>query len=154
MSKKNQLDKRSPFISKELENRKKLGCARGLILVFCLLSVPSYGRLEDHLKKIQGKSDIHKMRNIDFIYMINLDERPEKFAQSAEQLMRYDIIPYRFSAVNGWKLSVESINDVGLKYQPGMTPLFATTYEPKAEGQPSYEFMREFGKTYFSHNHA
>jgi len=68
--------------------------------------------LQDHFKKAEGKSDIHKTRNIDFIYMINLDERPEKWQMSIAQLASYGIIPYRFSAVNGWELSLEDINDV------------------------------------------
>jgi GR25 family glycosyltransferase involved in LPS biosynthesis len=83
--------------------------------------------------------------------MINLDQRPEKFTQSSEQLHSYGIFPYRFSAVNGWELTVEAINDIGLKYQPGMTPLMATTYPPEAKGKPSYEFMSTYGKTYFCH---
>ena len=57
------------------------------------------------------------MPNIDFIYMINLDQRPEKWAHSIHQLIPYDILPYRFSAINGWEdLTVEIINDVGLKF--------------------------------------
>src|ERR1700733_561196 len=105
--------------------------------------------MDDHLKKAEGKSDIHQVRNIDFIYMINLDERPEKFADASWQLHQYGIYPYRFSAVNGWKLSVEAINDVGLKYRPGMMPLKATFFPLEDQGMPRYEFMREFGKTYF-----
>ncbi len=121
--------------------------------ILCAIFFSSFvnAGLHDHLKKAKGKSDIHSMQNIDFIYMINLDKRPEKFAQASYELNRYGIYPYRFSAVNGWDLTVEAINDVGLKYQPGMTPLMATTYPPEAEGQPSHEFMKEFGKTYFCH---
>ena len=110
----------------------------------------AFADMQDHLKKAEGKSETHQMRNIDFIYMINLDERPEKFATASSQLHKYGIYPYRFSAVNGWKLSVETINDVGLKYQPGMMPLKATFYED--DGIPHYEFMREFGRTYFCNN--
>ena len=70
---------------------------------------------------------------------------------SCEALNRYGVYPYRFSAVNGWELTLEAINDVGLKYEPGMTPLMATTYPSEAEGFPSHEFMCEYGKTYFCH---
>src|ERR1700722_15116886 len=121
-----------------------------LLSLFC--SSFSYGTLDDHLKKAEGKGDNHKMRNIDFIYMINLDQRPQKYALSMQYLEKSKINPYRFSAVNGWDLSIKAINDVGLKYQPGMTPLLATTYVVK-EGMniQSHEFMTEFGKTYFRH---
>jgi GR25 family glycosyltransferase involved in LPS biosynthesis len=114
----------------------------------------AYANIEDHFRKAEGKLGIHKLRNIDFIYMINLDQRPEKFSSASGQLQKYGIYPYRFSAVNGWELSVEVINDVGLKYQPGMMPLKATFYPLEAHGMPRYEFMREFGKTYFCHNMA
>ncbi len=123
-----------------------------LPLFLCLTGIgtSSYAQLSDHLKKAEGKNEIHKARNIDFIYMINLDQRPEKFALASEQLHRYGIQPYRFSAVNGWELSLETINDVGLKYLPGMTPLFATAFPFEAEGSPSHEFMTQYGKTYFT----
>jgi GR25 family glycosyltransferase involved in LPS biosynthesis len=121
-----------------------------LLSLFCCSF--SYGTLDEHLKKAEGKGDNHKMRNIDFIYMINLDHRPQKYALSLQYLEKSGIDPYRFSAVNGWELSIEAINDVGVKYQPGMTPLLATTYVVK-EGKniQSHEFMKEFGKTYFVH---
>ncbi len=120
--------------------------------IFLLSTLYIDASLEDHLKKVEGKLTIHQMRNLDFIYMINLDKRPEKFASSSQQLHKYGIYPYRFSAVNGWELPVEVINDVGLKYQPGMMPLRATFYPLADKGTPSYEFMRDFGKTYFCPN--
>jgi GR25 family glycosyltransferase involved in LPS biosynthesis len=112
----------------------------------------AHSALEDHLKKAPDKGNGHSIRNIDFIYMINLDRRPEKFECSMGFLKPYNIIPYRFSAVNGWELSKEDIQDVGLKYQPGMTPLMATVYPTEIEEKiPSHEFMKEYGKTYFVH---
>jgi GR25 family glycosyltransferase involved in LPS biosynthesis len=122
-----------------------------LLATLLLSTVFSYAKMEDHLKKAEGKDGNHSMRNIDFIYMINLDKRPEKYAMSIEQLEKYGITPYRFSAVNGWELSVEDINDVGLKYEKGMTPLMATTYPIEANGKQSHELMSTYGKTYFCH---
>lgn len=127
---------------------------RLLVYFFFFLSCSSisYGALQDHLKRAGGKGDDHKIRNIDFIYMINLDRRPEKYALSKAYLERYGINPYRFSAVNGWELSMEAINDVGVKYKKGMTPLLATTYITR-DGKKiqSHEFMKEDGRTYFVH---
>ena len=120
------------------------------LLLTCSLNL-SFAALGDHLKKAEGKSSKHSMRNIDFIYMINLDQRPEKFAQSSKQLEPFGIFPYRFSAVNGWELTLDAINDVGLKYQPGMTPLLATTYLPGETGNGTHEMMCEYGRTYFVH---
>ncbi len=124
---------------------------RGMFFVFLLFHCCLSADLFDHLKKAEGKSSAHKMRNIDFIYMINLDRRPEKFAQASGELNLYGIYPYRFSAVNGWELSLTTINDVGLKYKPGMTPLFATSFPLEAEGQASHGFIKDDGRAYFGH---
>jgi GR25 family glycosyltransferase involved in LPS biosynthesis len=126
-----------------------------LLLFSLFLSVvwahPNGELLLKHLKAAENKKDGSGVKGIDFIYMINLDERPEKFRIASEQLNRYGVFPYRFSAVNGWKLSLEAINDVGLKFQPWMTPLMATTYRFEAKGKPSHEFMSEEGRAYFCH---
>jgi GR25 family glycosyltransferase involved in LPS biosynthesis len=106
----------------------------------------------DHLKPITDKSGSHSMRNIDFIYMINLDGRPEKYENSLNQLEPYDIIPYRFSAVNGWELSFETLNNVGVKYQPWMDRSgWGTCYFPENNGEPHHEPVRVVGRNYFCH---
>lgn len=123
-------------------------------LFLLILCSTSHAALQDRLKMCDGKQTNHNMRNVDFIYMINLDERPQKYALCKEQLDKYGINPYRFSAVNGWKLSLEAINDVGVKYKRGMTPLLATTYPDLGEGDKkiqSHEYMKDNGKTYFNH---
>jgi GR25 family glycosyltransferase involved in LPS biosynthesis len=107
--------------------------------------------LVDWLKKAEGKSTVHGMKNIDFIYMINLDKRPEKYFQASMELQRYGIFPYRFSAVNGWELPLQAINDVGCKYFPGMKQLFATAYPIEFGGEPLHEHMSEIGRAYFTH---
>ena len=113
--------------------------------------------IEKHFKKITDKADIHTMRNIDFIYVINLDERPEKWQRTYEQLAPYGIIPYRFSAVNGWKLSLETLNKVGLKFKPHMkakTPvgLMGTSYKLDGNFQPHHEIITQYNQTYFAHS--
>jgi GR25 family glycosyltransferase involved in LPS biosynthesis len=139
-----------------------------------LLASFAYGDIESHLKKAEGKSEGHSMPSIDFIYMINLDQRPEKWRASADQLVPFGIHPYRFSAVNGWELTFDVIDAVGVKFAPWMEGGFwATVFRlkeagespipPKKEGYCKcihpfegafiweQEEIHELGKTYFSH---
>ncbi len=116
------------------------------ILSFSLLQAS----MKDHFKQALNKSDTHQMRNIDFIYVINLDQRPEKFARCEHQLALYGITPYRFSAVNGWELSLETINDVGIRFQPWMSmEKWGTYYE--GDFEPKHEPVHVFGRNYFCH---
>ncbi len=119
---------------------------------FLLFLTSLFADLEPHLKPALQKGGQHSMRNIDFIYMINLDQRPEKWQLSIEQLRPFGIEPYRFSAVNGWELSLEAINDVGLKFTPFMEGGFmATSYHLNGNFEPSHEKIEHFGQTYFCH---
>jgi len=112
-----------------------------------------YGSLEDHFKPISGKSPQNTMKNVDFIYMINLDERPEKFEKSIRQLMPYGIVPYRFSAVNGWRLPLEVLNDVGVKYEVGMDSSMRGGYYDEAHvNSPGKELMATPNRNYFCYD--
>jgi hypothetical protein len=68
------------------------------ILFAFLISIfaTAHSDIENHLKKIINKSLNHSMPGIDFIYMINLDQRPEKFAKSLDRLSPYGINPLDF----------------------------------------------------------
>jgi len=117
-----------------------------------LLIAQLFGDIESHLKSASDKGEEHSMRNIDFIYMINLDQRPEKWERSIQQLAPYGIQPYRFSAVNGWELTFADLEEVGLKFAPGMEGGFmGTCYPPEAKFEPSHEMISIYGRTYFSH---
>jgi len=110
---------------------------------------PLFG-IEAYFRKIEGTGS--SMQGIDCIYMINLDERPEKFERSAALLVPYGIEPLRVSAVNGWKLPLEALGDLGVKCQPWMaTSRMATCYLPEEGGRPRHEPMQEVGRTYFCH---
>ncbi len=106
--------------------------------------------LEQYFKKADGKTDQYKIRNIDFIYVINLDQRPEKYEHCVKQLAPYGITPYRFSAVNGWELSLETINNVGVKFQPDMQGNFWGTSYLTGE-ETHHEIIQNYGQTYFCH---
>jgi GR25 family glycosyltransferase involved in LPS biosynthesis len=110
-----------------------------------------FAKLEDHLKKITDKGVGHQIKNVDFIYMINLDERPEKLASCQSQLRPYGIDPYRFSAINGRKLSRKTLNDVGVRYKRGMQSDLLGTCYPLDGGAPIHELIRVPGRTYFCH---
>ena len=125
--------------------------ARVFFLIGLFCSGALVGALKDHLREAPNKSGGSQVEGIDFIYMINLDERPEKFQSCLAQLQPYGITPYRFSAINGWKLSLEEINDVGVVYKPGMaTDLMGTCYPLNANG-PVHEILSVPGQTYFCH---
>jgi GR25 family glycosyltransferase involved in LPS biosynthesis len=123
-----------------------------LLLIFSIAISELFGGIMDHFKIPGDKTPSSPMKNIDFIYMINLDQRPEKYAHSIDQLAPYGIVPYRFSAVNGWELPLETINDIGVKYEPWMRQgLMGTCYLPEEEGMPRHEVMEVIGRNYFCH---
>jgi GR25 family glycosyltransferase involved in LPS biosynthesis len=125
---------------------------RILLCASSLLCVSSYAKIEDHLKPVPNKTKPNQMKNIDFIYTINLDARPEKFAHCLSELKPYNIEPYRFSAVNGWELSFETMNDLAIKYEPWMNnSMMGTSYLPENEGSPSHSMVNVEGKPYFCH---
>lgn len=110
--------------------------------------------IPNHFKSCPNKSDNHCMKNIDFIYMINLDRRPDRFEDCSKRLNPYGIYPYRFSAVNGWELPIEVINDVGLKYEPWMHQGVMGTYyflDDQNVIQHAHEMIHDSGRTYFGH---
>ncbi len=115
--------------------------------------------LESFFHKIEGKSDNHSLKHIDFIYMINLDERPEKFDSALKCLNPYGINPYRFSAVNGWKLPYNVLDQIGVKFSPLLKfsswesdeKLMGTVYrESDGKSYMSNELMQEIGTSYFA----
>jgi GR25 family glycosyltransferase involved in LPS biosynthesis len=110
--------------------------------------------IQDHFKPCLGKADNHHIKNIDFIYLINLDKRPDRLEDSLDRLIPFGIHPYRFSAVNGWEMSIDAINDVGLKYQPWMKSWIMGTYyylDENGDIQYAHEIIHDPAKTYFAH---
>ncbi len=94
-------------------------------LIFLFLM--SFSFLQAHwetlLKPCEGRKRNHKIGEIDFIYMINLKERPEKWDTSLKQLLPFGIYPYRFDAINGWKMDKELFQGLGCpELAEGMTP--------------------------------
>jgi len=138
-----------------------VGIIRSLFLLGSIsLSCGTFGSvfavtIENYLKKAGEKTGNHGIRNVDCAYIINLDQRPEKLKNCTDQLTPYGIFPHRFSAVNGWELSLETINDVGVQYKSGMTKkLLGTSYLLEKKGEPHHEIMHIKGRSYFCHHTA
>lgn len=125
---------------------------RARVLLLCLAYVLKiFGDVDEYLKPITDKYFNISIKHVDFIYMINLDERPEKYAASMMRLAPYGIIPYRFSAVNGWKLSFEEIDDLGVKFGSWMDAKWGTCYLREDNGIARHEILQVPGRNYFSH---
>ena len=125
---------------------------RCIIFFFLLNTSVLRGSIQEYLKPAVNKAGYHQMPNVDFIYMINLDERPEKFRFCSEQLEPYGIYPYRFSAINGWKLPIDIFNNLGVKFEPWMdSRIWATCYLPEDNGEPHHDLVMQVGRTYFCH---
>jgi GR25 family glycosyltransferase involved in LPS biosynthesis len=129
---------------------------KAIMFVWVILAfggmLPLEANVEKYFKKAEGKQPYNRMRNIDFLYVINLDKRPEKFALCEAALNPYGIRPYRFSAVNGWELPLTVINDVGVKLEPWMEHNhWGTYYSLDGGGMPEHEIIHQIGRNYFCH---
>lgn len=123
-----------------------------IFLILIVISATLIADIPDHFKLPGKKTTGHSMRNIDFIYTLNLDQRPEKFNHCLKELEPYGIFPFRFSAVNGWELTLEDINDVGLKFDPAMKAgIMGTSYLPDGNGEPYHDVIHIPDRVYFSH---
>ncbi|MFS8563956.1 MAG: glycosyltransferase family 25 protein [Rhabdochlamydiaceae bacterium] len=59
---------------------------------------------KNHLRPCEQDKVCTPIAGVDFIYMINLSERLDKLTASLRSLQKYNIVPYRFNAVDGWTL--------------------------------------------------
>ncbi|MCB1118765.1 MAG: glycosyltransferase family 25 protein [Chlamydiia bacterium] len=126
---------------------------KSIAVVLLALVSTLHGGVADHLKKATNKIPPPKMRNVDYTYVINLDKRPEKFEQCVKQLEPYGIRPYRFSAVNGWELTLAQINDLGVVLTDKMdSGKWGTYYPMDGDGKyGTHEIVSVIGRNYFSH---
>lgn len=90
------------------------------ILLFICCLIHCYAGIEDHYRKLKNKLGSSGMENIDYIYLINLDLRPERWANCLDQLIPYGIFPERFPGIYGWALSPAELNGIALTFQSGM----------------------------------
>lgn len=122
------------------------------LIVFLTILSSAFGGIEQFFKKAEGKTVVSSMRNIDYIYVINLDARPQKMKLCTDQLRPFGIFPYRFSAVNGWEdLNYEMLNQIGVKLESWMEQgMVGTIYLPDMQSEQTT--VEEIDKTYFCHD--
>lgn len=127
----------------------------GFACLFFFLSSASFlfCGIADHLKKIDAKTEGHNYGPIDFVYLINLDHRPTKWKECLEQLTPYGIRPFRFSAVNGWKIKHSALQEIGMRFKKNMRGGgMGTTFVWKnGKEYSSHELVGKEGTTYFCH---
>jgi len=130
---------------------------RNVVLLFPVTIVCFFyldAGVETYYKPAINKPEQNGIGNIDFIYVINLDQRPEKFERTKNSLEPYGIVPYRFSAVNGWQLPNKAFDELGVIYEPWMPhgPI-CTVYRHEPDGTEyiSHEIMKQEGIAYYGH---
>ena len=112
--------------------------------------------IEKYFKEAKNKPEPNGIANIDFIYVINLDERPERYQRTMKALEPFGIYPYRFSAVNGWELPPEALDELGIVYESWMPkgPICSVYRHVNGKEYMSYEVMKEEGVAYYCHSLA
>lgn len=151
------LNKQNPNFIKKSGGRTGVKWGRVAVKVLGLFLLSRWGvleaELEDWLKESLCSEGVHRIRNVDYIYMINLDQRPEKFESSAQELSPYGIFPYRFSAVNGWELPLEAFKDLGIVCTEEMLGQgLGSSYLLEDRGVPLHDIFSMVGRTYFAHH--
>jgi len=126
-----------------------------LAVFFIIISCTPFCGVLSHLKPLKNKTTVSTIKNVDYHYLINLDHRTDKHRESLKEFAPYGIVPYRFSAVSGWKLPIRTIWDVSLVFKKGMRPGgMGTVYriDPiDGEEHISHEIIEEEGIPYLCH---
>lgn len=151
-------------MSLSMERTNAVSKSRNVFFSFLVLTLVeiafSLGRaeasvIEKYFRSASGdRAHVGGISNIDFIYVINLDERPEKFENTVRALRPHGITPFRFSAVNGWKLPNEAIDCIGAQYLPGTPhgPIASVYRHVDGKEYMSFEVMSEPGVSYYCHS--
>ena len=123
-------------------------------LLFTLLWIHCQAGVMDHCRTLKHKLGSSGMRQIDYIYLINLDQRPERWVKCLNQLIPYDICPERFPGIYGWSISPVELNGMALTFQPGMWtgPESVMHFPLHEDGTPRWAWLSEafYGRGCFS----
>ncbi len=133
-----------------LRTEAMLSWFKNTIMVFRRGTETVSNTLERHLKRIEHTVPSHQIRNIDYVYLINLDHRTDRLANSLKQLGPFGIRPQRVSAVFAKNLSPNVFDDVGLKFIPGMASRrWVQHYTSDGKCIPEFLTEASFGKNCF-----
>ena len=143
---------RAIYVKKELLDIVNRSLNYSPTYAYSIASTASENKIWEWFRPAKNKSPIHVIKGVDYIYMINLDERPEKFAQACSELEPYGIFPFRFSAVNGWKLPTLALQQIGVKFTGdfGQEKFIGSVFT-EIDGKEYFgnEIMRPNGETFF-----
>src|SRR3990167_660764 len=108
--------------------------------LFLLIPLILMAGIEDHYQKLETRREYTGPKNIDYIYLINLKQRPERWINSLKQLVPYNIIPQRFPGIYGWSLGPDVLNDISLKFTVGMWAgrESVMVFPPEKKGEPEW----------------
>jgi GR25 family glycosyltransferase involved in LPS biosynthesis len=125
-----------------------------MIVLFLLFALCGYAQMSECYRPLPNKLGSSGMSNIDYIYLINLDKRPERWNRCLEQLIPYGIFPERFPAIYGWSLTPEILNKMSVRFVPGMWSGRESVmhFPPEGDGSPQWVWISEafYGKCCFS----
>lgn len=111
VSKLSKYGKRNP---KNEEIKVKMRTIFLFLLVFFQFSLGAK-EIESSYRKALHKRNFHYISGVDYIYVINAKKDLTKFRELKKQFGKYDIVPYRFNALEASKLTYKDISNVGLR---------------------------------------
>lgn len=122
-------------------------------LCFFIFILSCFGNIEDRYQNVFKTAPSHPLRRVDYAYVINLDQRPERWQICKNQMDLYGLTFQRFSAIYGWDLTPEQLRDVGLVFQQNMWDANAPLihFPTEKDGQPIWlkQSKIPYGQTVF-----
>ncbi len=125
-----------------------------ILVLFVFLVSFLFSGIEDHYQPIFLKGSSKGPKGIDFVYMINLDQRPERWRDATALLAKYTIFPQRFPGIYGWTIPPKVLNDMAVTFERGMWvgKEYVMFFPPEGDGTPQFIWLNEtaYGKGVFS----
>lgn len=123
-------------------------------IFFLLFALCAFAGIEDQYRKLNLRFGFSGPDKIDYIYAINLDQRPERWQKCLNELAPWGIIPERFPGIYGWGLKPDQLSEVGLKFEPWMWAGKEHVMHFPADKNGEWEFIHlsssHWGKAVFS----
>lgn len=124
-----------------------------LLFILCILCPVLYARdITFFCKPALHKSADHSISCVDFIYVINEKKNIDTFRNLKKSFSYYDIVPYRFDAVDPMKMSYKTLFNIGFnvedRFFPGQEALMLSKTGKKSWMLHEY-YMNQCHKTYF-----